>query len=107
MEINVISSIENQVEFVQEAIKIFGEDFDDLGDPEFVTDYLFIRILYDENEILCEYLLFLKLTIEIEDIVGFLAELLKEYSEDKTTFILTHGNDPFHLKSFSNRIIVD
>lgn len=104
MEINVISSIENQVEFIQKAQKILGEDFDD---PEFITDYLFIRILYDENEILCEYLLFLKLTIEIEDIVGFLTDLLKEYSEDKTKFILTHGNDPFHLKSFSNRIIVD
>lgn len=99
----MISTIENQVEFVQEAIKIFGEDFGDLGDPEYTADYLSMGALYEEDGIVYEYLLFLNLCIGRYDFVVFLTGLLKEYFEDKTTFILTHGKDPFYLKSFSNR----
>ena len=97
---NMISTIENQVDFIQKALEYLDENS---NGASITRDHLCNGILYDENGIVYEYFLFLTLECEIEDFAGFLTELLGEYSEDKIKFILNYGKDPFYLKSFSDR----
>ena len=85
------------MDFIQKALEYFEEN---LNGGEITTSYLSLGALYDENNIVYEYFLFLVLSIGIEDFVGFLTELLEDYAEDKNKFVLNYGKDPFFLKKF-------